>query len=423
MDAPIAKSVLANGIRILSKKMAHVRSVSMGVWVNAGARDESAAENGLSHFIEHMIFKGTPKRSAFQIAKEFDAIGGHSNAFTAMETTCYHGKVMDTHLETMVDILTDIFLNSLFDEREIERERPVILQEIGMVEDSPDEYVHVLTGKNFWGDHSLGQSILGKPDNILRFDTRTITSFFHRLYQPERIMISVAGNVDHSRFVDLIGPSFEAIQSGDGFPLRWTPVGRSLVDITYRELEQVHICLGARGLSIADPRRYAFSLLNTILGGNMSSRLFQEIREQRGLAYSVYSFISSHADTGMFGICTAVDPSRAYESIALILAELRKLATEPVGLDELEGAKEYLKGSLLLASESTDNQMVRTAQNEINFGQDVLLEEVLDAISKVTADDILTLTRDLSRENLFALTMLGPVEDKTPFEKLLFDPN
>jgi predicted Zn-dependent peptidase len=423
MDAPIAKTVLANGIRILSKKMAHVRSVSMGVWVNAGARDESAAENGLSHFIEHMIFKGTPKRSAFQIAKEFDAIGGHSNAFTAMETTCYHGKVMDTHLETMVDILTDIFLNSLFDEREIERERPVILQEIGMVEDSPDEYVHVLTGKNFWGDHSLGQSILGKPDNILRFDTRTITSFFHRLYQPERIMISVAGNVDHSRFVDLIGPSFEAIQSGDGFPLRWTPVGRSLVDITYRELEQVHICLGARGLSIADPRRYAFSLLNTILGGNMSSRLFQEIREQRGLAYSVYSFISSHADTGMFGICTAVDPSRAYESIALILAELRKLATEPVGLDELEGAKEYLKGSLLLASESTDNQMVRTAQNEINFGQDVLLEEVLDAISKVTADDILTLTRDLSRENLFALTMLGPVEDKTPFEKLLFDPN
>jgi predicted Zn-dependent peptidase len=423
MDAPIAKTVLANGIRILSKKMAHVRSVSMGVWVNAGARDESAAENGLSHFIEHMIFKGTPKRSAFQIAKEFDAIGGHSNAFTAMETTCYHGKVMDTHLETMVDILTDIFLNSLFDEREIERERPVILQEIGMVEDSPDEYVHVLTGKNFWGDHSLGQSILGKPDNILRFDTRTITSFFHRLYQPERIMISVAGNVDHSRFVDLIGPSFEAIQSGDGFPLRWTPVGRSLVDITYRELEQVHICLGARGLSIADPRRYAFSLLNTILGGNMSSRLFQEIREQRGLAYSVYSFISSHADTGMFGICTAVDPSRAYESIALILAELRKLATEPVGLDELEGAKEYHKGSLLLASESTDNQMVRTAQNEINFGQDVLLEEVLDAISKVTADDILTLTRDLSRENLFALTMLGPVEDKTPFEKLLFDPN
>jgi predicted Zn-dependent peptidase len=423
MDAPIAKTVLANGIRILSKKMAHVRSVSMGVWVNAGARDESAAENGLSHFIEHMIFKGTPKRSAFQIAKEFDAIGGHSNAFTAMETTCYHGKVMDTHLETMVDILTDIFLNSLFEEREIERERPVILQEIGMVEDSPDEYVHVLTGKNFWGDHSLGQSILGKPDNILRFDTRTITSFFHRLYQPERIMISVAGNVDHSRFVDLIGPSFEAIQSGDGFPLRWTPVGRSLVDITYRELEQVHICLGARGLSIADPRRYAFSLLNTILGGNMSSRLFQEIREQRGLAYSVYSFISSHADTGMFGICTAVDPSRAYESIALILAELRKLATEPVGLDELEGAKEYLKGSLLLASESTDNQMVRTAQNEINFGQDVLLEEVLDAISKVTADDILTLTRDLSRENLFALTMLGPVEDKTPFEKLLFDPN
>jgi len=330
---------------------------------------------------------------------------------------------MDTHLETMVDILTDIFLNSLFEEREIERERPVILQEIGMVEDSPDEYVHVLAGKNFWGDNSLGQSILGKPDNILRFDTGAITSFFHRLYQPERIMISVAGNVDHSRFVDLVGPGFEAIQSGDGFPQRWTPEGCSLVDITYRELEQIHICLGNRGLSIMDPRRYAFSLLNTILGGNMSSRLFQEIREQRGLAYSVYSFISSHADTGMFGICTAVDPSRAYETIALVLAELHKLAAEPVGSDELEGAKEYLKGSLLLASESPDNQMVRTAQNEINFGQEILLEEVLDAISEVTADEILALTRDLFRDNLFALTMLGPVKDKTPFEKLLFDPN
>ncbi len=421
MDAPVAKTVLANGTRILSKKMPHVRSVSMGVWVNVGARDESAAENGLSHFIEHMIFKGTPRRSAFQIAKEFDAIGGHSNAFTAMETTCYHGRIMDTHLETMVDILTDIFLNSLFEEREIERERPVILQEIGMVEDSPDEYVHVLSGKNFWGDYSLGQSILGKPENIRRFDARTITGFFQRLYQPKRILISVAGNVEHSRFVDLIAPSFEGIQSGDGFPERWTPDGHSLVDITYRELEQVHVCLGTRGLSIMDPRRYAFSLLNTILGGNMSSRLFQEIREQRGLAYSVYSFISSHADTGMFGICTAVDPSHALDVIGLVQAELRKLTDDPVDRDELEGAKEYLKGSLLLASESTDNQMVRIAQNEINFGQEILLEEVLDAISAVAADEILALAGDLFRDNLFALTMLGPVKDQTPFKKLLFE--
>jgi predicted Zn-dependent peptidase len=193
MGVPVDKTVLKNGIRILTKTMPHTRSVSMGVWVNVGARDENLSESGLSHFIEHMIFKGTRRRSAFQIAKEFDAIGGHTNAFTTMENTCYHAKVMDTHTETMVEILSDIFLNSIFDPSEIEKERPVILQEIGMVEDSPDEYVHLLSGKNFWGDSPLGRSILGSPENIIRFDADLIKKFFHRLYQPDRIVVSVAG--------------------------------------------------------------------------------------------------------------------------------------------------------------------------------------------------------------------------------------
>ncbi len=420
MDTPVDKTVLNNGIRILTKKMLHTRSVSMGVWVNVGARDETLDESGLSHFIEHMIFKGTRKRTAFQIAKEFDAIGGHTNAFTTMENTCYHAKVMDTHTETMVDILSDIFLNSIFDSQEIERERPVILQEIGMVEDSPDEYVHVLSSRNFWGDNPLGRSILGNPENIIRFNSNTIKSFFQRLYQPNRIIISVAGNIDHRRIIDLIGPTFESIQSGNSFPNRIAPEGRTLVDVNYRKLEQVHICLSTKGLSIGDPRRYAFSLLNTILGGNMSSRLFQEIREKRGLAYAVYSFISSHVDTGMFGVYLGVDPKRAHETTELILSEIRKLKNEKVDSPELKGAKEYTKGSLMIAAESNDNQMVRTAQNEIHFGRDIALQEVLDNIERVTREEILHLANDIFQKEQMVLTMLGPLNKKKVFEELLY---
>ena len=204
-----SKTDLGNGVKIITQPMPYVHSVTMGIWVNAGARDETLSENGLSHLIEHLIFKGTEKRSAFQIAKEFDDIGGQTNAFTTMENTCFHAKVMDSHLETMVEVMSDIFLNSLFAEEEVLKERPVILQEIGMVEDSPDEYIHVLSGKHFWGNHPLGRSILGTRENILRFDAETIKQFFQRLYQPDRILISASGNVDHQRFVDLIGPAFE----------------------------------------------------------------------------------------------------------------------------------------------------------------------------------------------------------------------
>jgi predicted Zn-dependent peptidase len=420
MDTPVDKTVLKNGIRILTKKMPHTRSVSMGVWVNVGARDENLSESGISHFIEHMIFKGTRQRSAFQIAKEFDAIGGNTNAFTTMENTCYHAKVMDTHTETMVEILCDIFLNSIFDPLEIEKERPVILQEIGMVEDSPDEYVHLLSGKNFWGENPLGRSILGSPENIIRFDADLMKNFFHRLYQPDRIVISIAGNVEHTRITDRVGPSFESIRPGNGIANRLAPPGQFLVDLNYRKLEQVHICLGAPGLSITDPRRYAFSLLNTILGGNMSSRLFQEIREKRGLAYSVYSFIAAHVDTGMFGIYFAVDPKRALETTELVLNEIHKLSQASVAAGELQGAIEYTKGSLLLASESNDNQMVRSAQNEIHFSHNITLSEIIEKVESVTVEEILDLAQSLFEKKKMALTVLGPVQDKKPFKDILY---
>ena len=420
MAPTIDKTSLKNGIRILSLKMPHTRSVSMGVWVNVGARDEKPAESGLSHFIEHMIFKGTRRRSAYQIAKEFDAIGGHTNAFTTMENTCYHGKVMDTHMDTMVDILSDIFLNSVFDPLEIEKERPVILQEIKMVKESPDEYVHLLSGQNFWGDNPLGRSILGRQENIIQFNADQVKNYFHRLYQPDRIVVSVAGNIDHTHLTDRLGPAFESIEPGNDISARITPQSQGLVNIYYQDLEQVHICLSTPGLSIKDPRRYACSLLNTILGGNMSSRLFQEIREKRGLAYTVYSFMMSHMDTGMCGIYLAVDPAKALETTALVLNELDRLSSKPVSSAELEGAVEYTKGSLLLASESNENQMVRSAQNEIHFQRDITLQEVIEQVEAVTAADLLALSKSVFIRNKIGLTLLGAVKDKKPFEDVLY---
>jgi len=401
------KTVLSNGIRIVTQPMAHVRSVSMGVWVAVGARDETPAENGLSHLIEHLIFKGTQKRSAFQIAKEFDAIGGQTNAFTSMEYTCYHARVMDAHLYTMVDILSDIFLNSRFDHDDLLKERPVILQEIGMVEDSPDDYIHLLSGMNFWGDHPLGRSILGSRENILRFDAGAIKAFFQRLYQPDRIVISAAGNLDHQEFVDLVGPAFASIRPGDAFPRRNPPRFISRVNVHSRELEQTHICIGTRGLPTVSPRRYTLSLMNTILGGNMSSRLFQEVRENRGLAYAVYSFVSSHMDTGMFGAYAAVDPANAYQTALLFLEQFKKLKNFGTDESELTAAKEFIKGNLLLAAESSENQMVRLAQNEIHFNRHVPLGEVLRLIEAVSPDDLLALAGDLFSGDTLSITLLG----------------
>jgi len=419
MGQNVKKTILNNGVRIITRKMPHLHSVSMGVWVNAGSRDESPAESGLSHFIEHMIFKGTQKRTAFQIAKEFDAIGGQTNAFTSSENTCYHAKVMSTHLETMVDILSDIFLNSVFDEKEVENERAVILQEIGMAEDSPDDYIHILSGMNFWGENSLGRPVLGSRENVLKFGSDTLKSFFHRFYQPERIVISVAGNVEHHHFVDIAGPLFETIQPGNSFSTRITPDEHCKINIYYKELEQVHICLGTKGLSITDPRRYAYSLLNTILGGNMSSRLFQEVREKRGLAYAVYSFISSFVDTGMFGAYAGVNHKNAYQSIELILKEISRIKTARIDPSELHYAKEYTKGNLMLATESNDNQMVRMAQNETHYGRFIPLKEIVDKIEAVTEADIQNLAESLFQENRFALTVLGPVSDKHIFDEIL----
>jgi predicted Zn-dependent peptidase len=420
IESPAQKTVLDNGIRIITKKIPHLHSVSMGMWVNVGARDETGHQNGISHFIEHMLFKGTRKRTGYQIAKEFDAIGGHTNAFTSMENTCYHAKVMDRRLDLMVDILSDIFVNSLFDQGEIEKERPVIFQEICMVEDNPEEYVHTLSATSYWGDNPLGRSVLGSRENVTRFDSSIIRDFFKGYYQPDRIVISAAGNLEHSRVLDLLAPAFTSIHAKHQFPERYTPAGQAGVAVKHKDLEQVHICLNTRGLSITDPKRYALSLMNTILGGNMSSRLFQKIREKEGLAYSVYSYASSYEDTGMFGAYVGTDAAHCSRVVELILEEMRNLKNKGIEASELHDAKEFTKGSLVLASESVDNQMVRLAQNEFHFGGEIPLEEVLTRIDAVCEADISDLSQSLFQTDHLSLVLLGPVSDPAPYQGVLY---
>ena len=419
MDPRIAKTTLNNGVQILTKRMPHVRSVSMGVWANVGARDESAAESGLSHFIEHMIFKGTARRSALEIAKAFDAIGGQTNAFTAMEHTCYHARVLDRHLETMIDILSDIFLHSRFDPEEVEKERPVIFQEIGMAEDSPEDLLHQNASRHFWGDTPLGRSILGTPENVAGFDAPILRSFFETHYQAERIIISLAGNLEHAAVVDLLAPRFETLSQGEPLPVRQTPASRRHCRIHTKPLEQTHLCLMTEGLSSIEAGRFALTLLNTLLGGNMSSRLFQRIRETHGLAYSVYSFIYAHMDTGMFGAYTAVAPDKAAAATAMILEELERLTTQAVDEDELRDAKEFIRGNLHLASESVDNQMVRLAQNEIYFGRSIPLAETLANFDHVRPGEIKTLAARLFDPQRLSLTLLGPEMDSGELERMV----
>nr|HID57714.1 insulinase family protein [Desulfobacterales bacterium] len=412
MSEAIKKTVLKNGMRIITEKIQHVRSISMGVWVNVGGRDEGPKENGISHFIEHMIFKGTRRRTAFQIAKEFDAIGGLSNAFTSKEFTCFHAKVMDSHFNIMVDLLADILLNSVFDPVEVEKERQVILQEIRLLEDTPDDYVHVLLGEAFWGDNPLGRSILGNLETISSFDSETIKNYFRRAYQPEHIVISAAGNLEHEYFLDVVSNAFQVSSDGFEFPDRIIPETQSRITIQRKDLEQVHICLGVKGVAATDPRRYACSLLNIVLGGGMSSRLFQEIREQRGLAYTINSFLSIYEDCGMLGIYMGTDTTHTEEAIDVIIKELKSVKERPVDESELSRAKEHLKGSLFLSLENTDTRMTRLAHNEFYYGRHIPIEEVVENIEKTTSDKILELAQELFSDENLSLVLLGPVDEK-----------
>ena len=404
------KTVLDNGMRVVTERIPYLHSVSMGIWLNVGSRDETEDESGLTHFIEHMLFKGTEKRSAREIAKLLDAVGGMSNAFTSKENTCFHAKVLNTHLPLVVDILSDIFLHSVFDRAEVEREREVILEEINMVEDTPDEYVHILFNRNFWDGNPMARPIFGNINTVQSFTQEMILGYLNRGYHPDRIVLSAAGNVKHEEFLDLVEPAFNNIKRHSHSLDRKVPHINSRVDLYPRDLEQIHFCLGTRGTSLVEKERYSCSILNVILGGSMSSRLFQEVRERRGLAYSIYSFLSSHTDAGMVGIYGAVRPHNIMETLEVIRDEIGRFKKEPISRAELGAAKEHIKGGIYLAAENTDNRMSRLAKNEIIFDRFVPYEEIEAGLEGVTVEEVQSLAQQLFRPEFMSLVLLGQVD-------------
>jgi len=405
------KTVLKNGVRIISEQLEHLRSVSLAIWVDAGSRDEVKSENGIFHFTEHMIFKGTENRSSLQIAKELDAIGGLSNAFTGKENTCFHGRVLGEHFAHIADILSDIFLHSTFGVDDLERERQVILQEISMVEDTPDDHIHVLFNRLFWADHPIGMPVLGNEKSVSAIERETILKYINKFYVPERILVAAAGNVDHQSMVSYFEPLFSQLEAGSSNPKNDIPRSNASVSVKYRDLEQVHICLGGEAPSQTSDRRFACVLLNTILGGNMSSRLFQEIRENRGLAYSVYSFLSSYIDAGLLGVYVATDSQNVNPVLEAIKNEIKKICKGEISKPDLAAAVDHLIGGIYLSSESADNRMMRIAKNEFVFRKYVSYEELVSKLQQVTVDEVVEVASDIFQDGTVSLSTLGPIKE------------
>lgn len=389
--------------------MPHVKSVSIGFWVNAGSRDEDPEAAGVSHLIEHMLFKGTTRRSAKDIAKAIDSVGGTMDAFTSRENTCFYAKVLGEHLPLAVDLLTDVLLNSTFNPADIERERQVVLQEIRMVEDSPDDLIYDLFAETIWGDHPLARPVLGRKETLSKIERGEIMAYLKDFYQPDRLIVSAAGDLVHERLVDLLLTSMKGWNGKGRNPNSSRPEALYRVLNTEKSSAQVHLCLGVESLPYAHPERYTLNLLNAIIGGGVSSRLFQEIREKRGLAYSIYSYHSSFRDSGLLVIYAGTNPESYEEVVDLILTELRRLASEPIEEEEFKKAKEQLKGNLLLGLESTSSRMTRLAKMEIYMGRIYDLDEILKGIEAVTPERFYSLAQILLSNGKYALSSIGPI--------------
>ena len=405
------KTVLDNGIRVITEKLPHSRVASVGVWIDVGSRDEHDLNSGSAHFVEHMLFKGTGNRTAQQIARELDVLGGAANAFTSRENTCLHATVLDSNLPKVVDLFTDLLSNSLFADDEIERERQVILQEINMVEDVPDDHIHDLFAALLWGKHPLGKTILGVQEIVAAMDSKKLQDYVSRYYVADRIVIAAAGSVDHDDFVSLWQDAFATFgNEKNGIQKRSKPaVLPAKKKIYSKPLEQVHVLLGTYGLCMVDEARFAYLLLNVLLGGNMSSRLFQEVREKRGLAYSIYSYIASYSDCGYLAIYLGVDRDSVNESIKLIDREINKLQDMPVSDTELSNTKDFVKSGLFLSMENMEVIMTRIARNEMYFGRYISLEEVVESIDLVERQDIKKLAGDIFGGHELTVVGLGPL--------------
>lgn len=385
----IERYICKNGLRIVLEKVPSVRSVTIGVWVLAGSRNENKLNNGISHFLEHMMFKGTKKRSAQDIAEAFDAIGGHVNAFTSKEYTCYYARVLDSHKEYALEVLADMFFHSTFQADEMEREKKVILEEIKMYEDSPDDYVHDLLAEASFGHHALGYSILGTEENLQRFTKETIYQYMDQYYTAENTVISIAGNVDAS-FIPVVEQYFDQFQSNTEQRTIESKLPRFSSEeiIKHKDTEQAHLCLGYKGLPLSDDRSYSLVIMNNILGGSMSSRLFQNIREKEGLAYSVYSYHSSYLDQGLLTIYAGTSKQQLNRLKDSLMETIDLFVTEGITEKELQNSKEQLKGNLVLSLESTNSRMSRNGKNELLLKRHRSLNRLIQEIDAVTIDSI-----------------------------------
>jgi predicted Zn-dependent peptidase len=414
----VVREVLGNGLRLITETMPHVRSVTIGVWLTRGSRHETDDRGGIAHFVEHMLFKGTDTRTAEDIAQAIDSIGGQLDAFTAKEYASYYIKVLDEHVPLAVDLLTDIVRRPAFAADEIEREKKVILEEIKMVEDTPDDLVHELFTQHFWEGHPLARPILGSPETVEALNRDTILGYFGGAYVAPNIVISAAGNLDHARVRDLVQKAFGDLSAtGEVLGENAPRVSPQVVTRT-KDLEQSHLCLGTNSYPQSHADRYVSYILNTVLGGSMSSRLFQNIREKRGLAYSVFSGLSAYRDAGNITIYAGCANEAVGEVVDLCVEELRGMKRSPVSDSELRRAKDHLKGSLMLSLENTASRMSHLARQEIYFERHFGLDETLAGVEAVSADDILRVATDLFSNGSLAATVVGPSAPELPRTRL-----
>jgi predicted Zn-dependent peptidase len=385
-----------------------VRSVTLGFWIGVGSRDEPSELGGVSHFLEHMLFKGTKNRSAREISELFDALGGELNAFSAKEHTCFYARLLDEHLPIGIEVLSDMLQNTLFAEKDLESEKEVVLEEINLYEDTPDDRIHDLFATVLWQNHPLGKSVLGHSTTVGSFSRDDVVGYFSKYYVPKNIVVAAAGHLKHDDLVNLASEHFTS--SGDSEFTRklFLPDVESKVVVFNKNTEQAHICMGAQGLHAKHEDRFALSILDNVLGGGMSSRLFQEIREKKGLTYSIYSYNSLYSETGFFAIYAGTRPSKTEKVIKLIRAEVDRLVQEGVTEVELRRAKDHLKGEMVLGLESTSHRMSRLGRSELSDGEFLSLDELVQRFDRVTLEDLNRVAQTIFGNNKLVLTVIGP---------------
>lgn len=402
------KEILNNGVRIVTEEIPYVRSVAIGIWVGVGSRDETSEEHGISHFLEHLMFKGTENHTAKEIAEALDAVGGQLNAFTTKEYTCYYAKVLDEHIDLAIEILTDMFFNSKFNEKDIEKEKKVVLEEIKMYEDSPDELVHDLFSTNVWAKHTLGKPILGTYESVGSLNQEKVRNFYNKHYTTPNIVIAAAGKINHHNIVAKLKPLFNQLSGKAVKKDTSTPKPHPGAFCVEKKTEQLQICIGVPGLPQDSEEIYQIYLINNILGGGLSSRLFQNIREERGLAYSVYSYHSAFRDCGLFTVYAGTSPDNSEEVVSLIMQEFSKLAVKGVPQSELDKTKEQIKGNIYLGLENVSSRMSRIGKSELCFNRIITPEEVIEKIVNVTTDDVKQMANILFDYDKLASTTIGP---------------